>query len=220
MAQASVNALRLYGVAAVESGQTTSAGRGHTLVHYRALAAIVEPTDVLACRASTTRKWRQYLRVLEEAYDALGGAARAAGTIFQSQATLTRWLELHYFTLTEALSVIEGHAAARVSISHSATGQRRRRGAQELRRARSRESADAEESGGGDGDAAQSRRDEEDGVVARASFLVDSQRWQSFQGHGVEGGAAPIGARLPGHRSVAAVRLRAHAVRGLTNVLS
>jgi hypothetical protein len=182
MAQPSVTALRLYGVAAVESGQATSLSEGTTLVHYRALAAIVEPT-VYSISTLPEEETDRYLRVLEEAYEHSAVLPAPPGTIFQSHSTLTRWLELHYFTLTEALSVVEGHSAARVSITtHS--------------------SAD----GNGDGDAhksfaalaAESLRllrsqaaatvtlpradgDEEDGVVARASFLVDSQRWETFK---------------------------------------
>ena len=55
MAQASLNALRLFGVAAVESGHTTSLAEGTTLTHYRALAAIVEPSTVLRDQAGRRR---------------------------------------------------------------------------------------------------------------------------------------------------------------------
>src|ERR1700736_520660 len=115
MAQNTV-ALRLYGVAPVESGHAMSLADGTTLVHYRALAAIVEPS---AYTVSTLPddEMSKYLAVLEEAQAHSAVLPPPPGTVFQSQPTLTRWLELHYFTLTEALSVIEGHAAARVSIT-------------------------------------------------------------------------------------------------------
>ena len=116
MAQASLNALRFFGVAAVESGQTTSLAAGTTLTHYRALAAIVEPSSYTAVKLDDG-EMDKYLRVLEEAYTHSTVLPAPPGTVFQSQGTLSRWLELHYFTLTEALSVIEGHAAARVSIT-------------------------------------------------------------------------------------------------------
>jgi hypothetical protein len=89
-----------------------------------------------------------------------------------------RWLELHYFTLTEALSVVEGHAAARVSIMIQ--GDQEEEGkksfaalaAESLRLLRTQAAATVT--------LPKIDGDEEDGVVARASFLVDSQRWESF----------------------------------------
>jgi hypothetical protein len=179
MAQASLNALRLYGVAAVESGHTATLAEGTTLTHYRALAAIVEPSTYSAVNLDDG-EMTKYLRVLEEAHAHGTVLPAPPGTVFQSKNTLTRWLELHYFTLTEALSVIEGHAAARVSITTQ----------------RDKEDSDAQKSYAAL--AAESLRllrgqaaatvtlpradgDEEEGVVARASFLIDSQRWKAFQ---------------------------------------
>jgi hypothetical protein len=102
------------------------------------------------------------------------------GTVFQSQSTLTRWLELHYFTLTEALSVVEGHGAARVSITTKGkqdTGDAGKSfaalAAESLRTLRSQAAATVT--------LAKTEGDEEDDVIARASFLIDTQRWQAFQ---------------------------------------
>jgi hypothetical protein len=179
MAQATLNALRLYGVAAVESGHTATLAEGTTLTHYRALAAIVEPSNYSAVNLDDG-EMTKYIRVLEEAHAHGTVLPAPPGTVFQSKNTLTRWLELHYFTLTEALSVIEGHAAARVSITSQ----------------RERDDADAQKSYAAL--AAESLRllrgqaaatvtlpradgDDEDGVVARASFLIDTQRWKAFQ---------------------------------------
>ena len=179
MAQASLNSFRLYGVAAVESGQVTSLADGTSLVHYRALAAIVEPSSYLVTTLGD-EEMSKYLRILEEAYTHAAVLPAPPGTVFQSQSTLTRWLELHYFTLTEALAVVEGHSAARVSIT---TLERHEDGdmqksfaalaAESLRLLRSQASATVT--------LPRAAGDEEDGVVARASFLVDSQRWQTFK---------------------------------------
>ena len=179
MAQNPLSSLRLYGVAAVESGQAMSLAEGTTLVHYRALAAIVEPS-AYAVATLDEEGMAKYQRILEEAYSHATVLPAPPGTVFQSQSTLTRWLELHYFTLTEALSVIEGHAAARVSIT--VQGKRDDGDAQKSFAALAAESLRLLR-----GQAAatvtlpRAEGDEEDGVVARASFLIDSQRWQSFQ---------------------------------------
>ena len=179
MAQAPLNALRLYGVAAVESGQTDTLAEGTSLTHYRALAAIVEPSTYSAVSLDDG-EMTKYLRVLEEAH--ANGAVLPAppGTVFRSGNTLTRWLELHYFTLTEALSVIEGHAAARVSITtkgnkDDADSQKSfaALAAESLRLLRGQAAATVT--------LPRVEGDEEEGVVAKASFLIDSQRWQAFQ---------------------------------------
>ena len=179
MAQAALSSLRLYGVAAVESGQTTSLAEGTTLVHYRALAAIVEPSSYASINLDDG-EMAKYLAVLEKAYSHVTVLPAPPGTVFKSQPTLTRWLELHYFTLTEALSVVEGHAAARVSITIQRTqedgdGEKSfaALAAESLRLLRSQAAATVT--------LPKAEGDEEDGVVARASFLIDSQRWQSFQ---------------------------------------
>ena len=179
MAQASLNALRLYGVAAVESGHTASLAEGTSLTHYRALAGIVEPSSYSPVRLDDG-EMAKYLRVLEEAHAHSAVLPAPPGTVFQSKNTLTRWLELHYFTLTEALSVVEGHAAARVSITTN--GNQEETDAQKSFAALAAESLRLLR-----GQAAatvtlpRADGDEEEGVVARASFLIDSQRWQAFQ---------------------------------------
>jgi hypothetical protein len=178
MAQAALSALRLYGVAAVESGQTSSLAEGTTLTHYRALAAIVEASSYLTVNLDDG-EMSKYLRVLEEAYGHAAVLPAPPGTVFQSHSTLTRWLELHYFTLTEALAVIEGHAAARVSITMQEKqddGDARKTfaalAAESLKLLRSQAAATVT--------LPRADGDEEDGVVARASFLIDTQRWQLF----------------------------------------
>jgi hypothetical protein len=179
MAQASLNALRLFGVAAVESGHTTSLAAGTTLTHYRALAAIVEPSHYSTVNLDDG-EMDKYLRVLEEAYVHSTVLPAPPGTVFKSQGTLARWLELHYFTLTEALSVIEGHAAARVSVTASTGGGEDEAqksmaalAAESLRLLRTQAAATVT--------LPRADGDEEEGIVARASFLIDTQRWQSFQ---------------------------------------
>jgi hypothetical protein len=177
MAQASLNALRLYGVAAAESGHTESLAEGTTLTHYRALAAVVEPSTYSIANLDE-EDMANYLRILEEVQSHTSVLPAPPGTVFQSASTLTRWLELHYFTLTEALSVIEGHAAARVSITMQGKHELQTQksfaalAADSLRLLRSQAAATVT--------LPKADQDEEDGVVARASFLIDTQRWQAF----------------------------------------
>ena len=177
MAQTALNSLRMYGVAAAESGHAMSLAEGTTLVHYRALAAIVEPSPYTVSTLEDA-EMSKYLAVLEEAHSHASVLPAPPGTVFKSQGTLTRWLELHYFTLTEALSVVEGHAAARVNISTKGRPSDDDRktfsglAAESLRLLRGQAAATVT--------LPTMDNDDADGVIARASFLIDSQRWQAF----------------------------------------
>ena len=111
--------LRLFGVAEVESG-TDSIAPGTTLVNHRGLGAIVEPAEYSSAKLDDAAMER-YATIIEEAFRAGPVLPAPLGTVFKSHGTLTHWLELHYFTLTDAMSVVEGHVAARVSIG-SASG--------------------------------------------------------------------------------------------------
>ena len=167
----------MYGVAAVESGQAMSLAEGTTLVHYRALAAIVEPAPYSASTLGDD-DMGNYVRVLEESHSHSAVLPAPPGTVFQSQSTMMRWLELHYFTLTEALAVVEGHTAARVSITTQGSQEDDSRkslaglAAESLRLLRSQAAATVS--------LPMADGDDENGVVARASFLIDTQRWQAF----------------------------------------
>jgi hypothetical protein len=179
MAQAALGSLRLYGVAAVESGQLASLAEGTSLLHYRAIAAIVEPGPYTAT-AVDDEAMARHIAILENAHSHGTVLPAPPGTVFQSEATLMRWLELHYFTLTEALAVVEGHAAARVSIttSPSRNGDEAQHSfaslaAESLRLLRSQAAATVT--------LPRADGDDEEGVVARASFLIDSQRWETFK---------------------------------------
>jgi hypothetical protein len=168
----------LYGVAAVESGQAISIAEGTTLVHYRALAAVVEPSPY-SVSTLEDNDVSKYVAVLEQVHAHSAILPAPPGTVFKSESTLVRWLELHYFTLTEALSVVEGHAAARVSVTMK--GRQREDAkkslaglaAESLRLLRGQAAATVT--------LPNTDGDEEADVVARASFLIDTQRWQAFK---------------------------------------
>jgi len=67
----------------VESGQATSLVEGTSLVHYRALAAIVEPAHYSAS-ALSEEDTQRYLHVLEQAYESATVLPAPPGTVFQS----------------------------------------------------------------------------------------------------------------------------------------
>ena len=116
MAQASVTGYRLYGVAAHESTAGHTLADGTSLVQFRSLAAVVSPSRYHRVTVDED-EIAQYTRILEEVQSNTAVLPAPPGTIFRSRDSLMRWIELHYFTLTQTMSAIEGHGQARLTIT-------------------------------------------------------------------------------------------------------
>lgn len=119
MAQAAVGGFRLYGVAAYESGAHEPFAEGTSLIPFRAVAAVVAPSRY-ARVVIDEAEMNEYTRILEEVQGSTAVLPAPPGTVFRSRDHLARWLELHYFTLTQAMGSIEGHSQARLTIVKSA----------------------------------------------------------------------------------------------------
>jgi hypothetical protein len=127
----------------------------------------------------------EYTRVLEEVQNMTSVLPAPPGTIFRSRNNLMRWLELHYFTLTQTMSSIEGHAQARLTVTKTAgvdpdnaTGAEAKETAKQLVATASQsmrvlrgQAAATVTLPQGEGD---------NHIVAQASFLVELERWNSF----------------------------------------
>jgi len=176
-----MSALKLFGIAAVESTSVDSIAEGTTLIHYRGLGAIVQPAFYAATAAADVEaEAESHAAILEEAFRHGALLPAPPGTIFKSHGTLSHWLELHYFTLTDALSLVEGHVMARVSITagrstkdNGATKSLQALGAESLRLLRGHSTATVVLPLGKD--------ETTEGMVVSASFLVDKERWEAFQ---------------------------------------
>ena len=184
MAQTPLTGLRLYGVAAHDPTSAHELAEGTSLIQLRSLAAVVSPSRYSRV-VLDDREMADYTRVLEEVQHVTAILPAPPGTIFRSRESLLRWLELHYFTLTQTMSAIEGHGQARLTATKTAgvdpsnaTGSEAQESAKQLVEA-----------------AAQSMRilrgqaaatislpvpDDETSIIAQASFLVDLEHWHDF----------------------------------------
>jgi Gas vesicle synthesis protein GvpL/GvpF len=114
-----VSPFRLYGVAIHDANDTPGLPAGVQLESFRDIAAVVAETPHSRPTASLHDV---------EAHRAAVGAVFArhailpapAGTVFRGHEALTRWLELHYVTLSDGLAWVEGRMAARVHIARRA----------------------------------------------------------------------------------------------------
>lgn len=184
MAQASVNGLRLYGVAAHESGSVEPLAEGTILIPFRALAAVVAPSRYSRV-VLDEKEMAEYARILEEVQAAAAVLPAPPGTVFRSRENLSRWLELHYFTLTQAMGSIEGHSQARLTITKRPGVDAKNATADESKETGKQLQATAAHSmrvlrGQSAATVVLPLPEGETTIVAQASFLVDTERWNMF----------------------------------------
>ena len=187
MAQNPVGALQLFGIIAADPGAHSPAS-DTTLVPFRAIAAVVAPATYHRPTLDDQRV-QAYAQIVEEAFRYAPILPAPAGTIFRSRSALGRWLELHYVTLSDALALVDGSSAARVTV-------------------RLREAPEKEDTlrewhmvateimrtlrGHASALTILDHRPPDERVIGIASFLIERDRWSAF-----EAGVAAEGKRHP-----------------------
>jgi len=184
MAQTPVEALRLYGVAAVDSNAVRSLAEGTTIIPFRMLGAVVAPARYSRVSVDEAEVG-EYTRILEEVQSNTAVLPAPPGTVFRTRDSLARWLELHYFTLTQAMGVVEGHSEARVTITKSANADPRDATGDEMKEHTKQLASVASDSmrvlrGQATATITLPVPEDDTRVVAQASFLVDMERWALF----------------------------------------
>ncbi|NUQ13141.1 MAG: GvpL/GvpF family gas vesicle protein [Gemmatimonadaceae bacterium] len=91
-------------------------------VDYRDVSAVIRATPDFATAEATDSAIAAYREVVEGAF-ACGAVVPAPyGTVFRSREALLAWLELHYFTLADALRYLHDRQVARVRVTPAALG--------------------------------------------------------------------------------------------------
>ena len=193
MAQADLTGVRLFAVAGIDAGHQATLAPGTTLIPFRDLGAVVRPAPYVAA-PPTPADLEAHRAVVECVFAQRSVVPAPPGTVFRSRDALAGWLELHYFTLVEALGFVDERAVARVRVEIADGFQERRgapagaegAGAQAGTTAADLENAAAEvfRSLRRGAVALITLRGEEGGrdtvPSACASFLVDRARWAAF----------------------------------------
>ena len=127
----------------------------------------------------------EYTRVLEEVQSNTTVLPAPPGTVFRTRDSLARWLELHYFTLTQAMGVVEGHGEARVVITKAPTVDPEGATPAEIKENSKQLAAVASDSmrvfrGQAAATISLPVSEDDTTVIAHASFLVDMERWGLF----------------------------------------
>ena len=170
------NALRLFGITDVEHHAQAKPLGSFELLPFRDLAAIVMPAEYVSGEP-TGETIEQYRQIVDDVFGKAPVLPAPVGTVFRSRETLTRWLELHYVTLTEALSFVEDRAVARVHVCR-ADGKAAERevgsevaaaAAESLRMLRRHAVV-----------AVPLKSEQITGIVLSSAFLIDRELWDDF----------------------------------------
>lgn len=116
MPSAPQRALHLFGIVSLDPSGDSSPVRGVNIVTFRDIGALVADAPYSA-PSPTAEAITEYRRVVEGAFAKQTIVPAPFGTIFRGRDSLIRWLELHYFTLVEALGFVADRAVARVRVS-------------------------------------------------------------------------------------------------------
>jgi hypothetical protein len=170
------NALRLYGITDVEHRAHANGSDGTELLPFRDLAAIVSAAEY-STAPPVGEVIEQYRRVVDDVFAKAPVLPAPVGTVFRSRETLTRWLELHYVTLSEALTFVADRAEARVHVSRESgrpderdSGSDLAAAAAEAFRALRRQSVAA----------VPLKAEHLTGIVLSSAFLLDKELWNDF----------------------------------------
>jgi len=182
--------LTLFGVTFSEP-----AGRGvpvpsSELVAVRELAAIVAP-GAYAVMDPTPEQAATHGEIIG-AYARRGAVLPApVGVVFRSRQAVTRWLELHYVALSDALSFVDDRVEARVHVWRD--GAKDQDAGTDLAAAAADALKDLRRSAVA---TVPLRTEQVTGIVLSAAFLVEQELWKDFATKVVEQGKGATDLRL------------------------
>jgi len=110
------HALQLFGIISLDVSGAAPV-RGVSVVSFRDLGALVAESSY-AAPSPTAQHVTEYRRIVEGVFSRQTIVPAPFGTVFRGRDSIVRWLELHYFTLLEAVTFVTDRAMARVSVSY------------------------------------------------------------------------------------------------------
>lgn len=167
-----MSALLLYGVAGLEVADGDSLAPTTTIAAFRDLGAVVAGAPY-APRDPDAAEIDSYRQVVEAIFTRRAFLPAPVGIVFRSREAVIRWLEIHYVTLTDGLSFVEGRLGARLHLVR-----RSGEGMQEVDMAAS--SAEIFRALRQHASASVTLKPRDGSREASAAFLVEHDRWDGF----------------------------------------
>lgn len=113
-------ALALHAVTAAETAAgPLSVGEGATKVVYRDLAAIVSGRERFALDEPDDAAADAHRAIVDGVYRRQAVLPTPPGVIFRTEHVLTRWMELHYVALSDAIAFVTDRVAVRVHVQRA-----------------------------------------------------------------------------------------------------
>jgi hypothetical protein len=171
--------LQLYGIVLSDGHalpEVPGATGGIRVVSYRDVGAVVSDQKSFALDDVDKTRIEDHRAVVDAVFRTAPILPAPVGVVFRSADAITRWMELHYVSLTGALEFLEDRAAARVHITHDGAGASRgaeadvANAANEAVRALRRSAVMA----------IPLMFDASTGRVSSAAFLVEREHWKDF----------------------------------------
>ena len=184
-------ALKLFGVTYSDAANRGVNAPGTELIAVRDLAAIVAPSAYAAIEPTEEQALSAGAVIAEYARRAAVLPA-PVGVVFRSRQAVTRWLELHYVALSDALSFVDARVAGRVHVWRPGEPSQREVGS-DLAAAAADVLRDLRRSAVA---TVPLRTEELTGIVLSAAFLVDQELWKEFASRVTEHGSRVNDLRL------------------------
>ena len=147
------------------------------LIPFRDLCAVVSETKAFVLDEATPEHVQTHRAIVDAVFRRAAVLPVPVGVVFRTPDVLTRWMELHYVSLTGALEFVDDRAVARVHIIRAdgkpgdlETGSDLAAVAAESIRALRRHAVGA----------VPLRLDQMAGLVLSAAFLVEREQWKEF----------------------------------------
>ena len=167
--------LRVYGVVMQDGNAPPRLPENVKLLAMRELAAVIEEGDY--AKEADQPMIERHHDVIRALFDQDAVLPAPVGTTFRSAEVLTRWMELHYVALSDALAWVEGRVAARVHVTRAQARESDREAGSdlaaigaELTRNLRRHAVST----------VPLRNEEVTGIVLTAAYLVERELWSEF----------------------------------------
>jgi hypothetical protein len=168
-------ALKLLGVTYAEAGNRRAAVAGSELLPVREIAAIVVPAAYAAVEPAPEHALSAGAVITEYAKRTAVLPA-PVGVVFRSREAITRWLELHYVALSDALGFVDDRVVGRVHVWRPGDASEREVGS-DLAAAAADALRDLRRTAVA---TVPLRTEHLTGIVLSAAFLVEQELWKDF----------------------------------------
>ena len=109
-------ALCLHAITLLDGGhpEDTAVAEGARAIHYRDLCAVVTERPTFAVTEAGPNEIGAHRALVDRLFRSMAVLPAPVGVVFRADEVLTRWMELHYVAISDALAFVEDRVAARV----------------------------------------------------------------------------------------------------------